>query len=428
MCDPTFKGVVAQPHTFGANISTMATHIHLKKCMFIVSRLHAARCTSSRVFSAWRAQERIRSDGSLTDSTLRESEEEIQRPESYVIGSAVQGAHTTVPEGVPPVTCSQLDVIVDFIRESSRGTNPITGRKRYCVAITGAGISTESGIPDYRSANGAYSRGFKPMTHQQFMACEENRKRYWARSYAGWNAFSAMNPNEAHIALAQLQKNGYIEKIITQNVDRLHQKGGADPHHVLELHGTTHEVMCTSCFDKFPRDTMQEWLSSRNKSILDALNRLNDKKDTVDERRRLALAGTSAPVRSDLHEQPQQNPDGDVEVDTSKLKLSVPSCPSCYTGVLKPDVVFFGDSLPPERSQQSLDIAKNASGILVVGSSVAVMSAYRLVKEAKKNGASVCIITAGETRADDIADVKFNLLAGEVLPMVSARLTSVPNV
>ena len=381
--------------------------------------------SSSRLFSTWKAQERIRSDGSLLSSSGKE--EENARPESYVIGSSVLGARTTVPEGIPPVTSEELDAIVEFIQGCSRGVNPSTGRKRYCVAITGAGISTESGIPDYRSANGAYSRGFKPMTHQQFMASEENRSRYWARSFAGWKKFSTMDPNDAHIAIAQLQRNGYIETIITQNVDRLHQKGGADPNRVLELHGTTHNVSCMQCSSLFPRDTMQEWLSSHNEDLIDYLASLNKEEDTIHEKQRLALAGTAAPVRPDLQEPPQQNPDGDVEVDTSHVQFSVPSCPSCGTGILKPDVVFFGDSLPPERSTLSLDIAKNAAGILVVGSSVAVMSAYRLVKQAKTNGASVCIITAGETRADDIADLKLHLLAGEVMPMVSSQLT-LPNI
>ncbi len=385
------------------------THIHCwNRCLSIV---HKSNCSSSRLFSTWRGQERIQRDGSLTDSTMSQSER--QRPESYVIGSAVQGARTTVPEGVPPVTSSQVDAIVDFIQECSQGIDPVGRRRRYCVAITGAGISTESGIPDYRSANGAYSRGFKPMTHQQFMASEENRSRYWYRSFAGWQAFSAMNPNKAHIALAKLQKHGYIERIITQNVDRLHQKGGADPNTVLELHGTTHQVTCMNCRNVFPRDIMQEWLSSHNEGILKRVN------DTIEERTRSAL---DAPVRADVQQEPQQNPDGDVEVDTSQLQFSVPSCPSCHVGILKPDVVFFGDSLPPERTHESLEIAKNAAGILVVGSSVAVMSAYRLVKQAKDNGAAVCILTAGETRADDIADIKFNLLAGNVLPMVCNRL------
>lgn len=376
-----------------------------------------------RLFSGWRVQERIRSDGSLSGG---ERNQETHQPESYVIGSSVPGADGgPVPNGVPPVTPEELDAIVQFIQGCSRGINPANGRSKYCVAITGAGISTESGIPDYRSANGAYSRGFKPMTHQQFMASEENRSRYWARSYAGWQTFASMNPNQAHISMAELQKNGYIDTIITQNVDRLHQKGGADPDKVLELHGTTHVVACMDCGNRFPRETMQEWLSSHNKESMETLRHLKSR--PAHEQERMALAGTAAPVRADLRELPRQNPDGDVDIDTSRVQFSVPSCPHCTTGILKPDVVFFGDSLPPERSQISVDIARHAAGILVVGSSVAVMSAYRLVKQAKDNGASICIITAGETRADNIADLKCHLLAGEVMPMVASQL-ALPNV
>lgn len=373
-------------------------------------------------FCAWKAQERILSDGTLSAGNNKEQ----GRSESYVIGSSVDGTQTTIPEGIPPVRPAELDAIVEFIQESSRGINPKHGGKRYCVALSGAGISTESGIPDYRSANGAYSRGFKPMTHQQFMASEENRSRYWARSFAGWDNFASMKPNEAHKAMARLQNNGYIEKIITQNVDRLHQKGGSKPEQVLELHGTTHNVKCTDCGHIFPRGTMQEWLSAHNVNALRKLKVLSQEEDGDSERLRLSLAGTSAPVRPDLRETPMQNPDGDVDIETSHLRFSVPACPSCTDGILKPDVVFFGDSLPPERSRLSMEIATNASGILVVGSSLSVMSAYRLVKQAKENGASICIITAGETRADSIADFKYNLLAGEVMPMVASRL-SVPN-
>ena len=343
-------------------------------------------------------QERIRGDGGLS-----------RKNESYVIGSPVGGSLQTVPPDIAPVRREQLERIIDFIESSSRGQG------QSVVVISGAGCSTESNIPDYRSPNGAYSTGFKPMTHQQFMMSDENRSRYWARSFAGWEKFSSVVPNSAHVALAELEKKNYVHTIITQNVDRLHQKAGS--RNVLELHGTTHNVVCMSCRQIFPRQEVQDMLHALNPTSCSRLQRQED------EKTRLYRAGSNDPLDSKVV---RQNPDGDVEIQQVE-DFKVPSCPSCSKGILKPDVVFFGDSLPPERTKQSIDLASNASGILVVGSSLAVMSAYRLVQRAKDNGSKICIITAGETRADHLADLKFDLLVGESLPMVSARL-AIPNV
>ena len=343
-------------------------------------------------------QERIRGDGCLS-----------RRNESYIIGSPVGGSLQTVPPDIAPVRQEQLERIVDFIEKSSRGPG------QSCVVISGAGCSTESKIPDYRSPNGAYSTGFKPMTHQQFMMSEENRSRYWARSFAGWEKFASVVPNSAHVALAELERKNYVQTVITQNVDRLHQKAGS--RNVLELHGTTHNVVCMSCRQVFPRQEVQAMLQALNPTSCNRLHRQED------ENMRLHRAGSNVPLNSKIL---RQNPDGDVEIEQVE-DFKVPSCPSCSKGILKPDVVFFGDSLPPERTKKSIEIASNASGILVVGSSLAVMSAYRLVQRAKDNGAKICIITAGETRADHLANLKFDLLVGESLPMVSARL-AIPNV
>lgn len=367
--------------------------------------------------------DRISSQGTLRNHTR-------DTTQHYVIGQSMgsdeDGKARRIVPNAPPLTMEQLDSIDEFVRENSRSSR---GLKKSIIAITGAGLSTESGIPDYRSANGAYSTGFRPMTHQQFMASAQNRSRYWARSFAGWAKFSEMQPNAAHQALAQLQSNGYIDWIITQNVDRLHQKGGSDPRKTLELHGTTHRVACMDCGHMYPRDLVQQWLARVNPDAYRIVQGIEKGESRDQEEERLARAGTNVPVQDSFKEAPQQNPDGDVELQNQKLMHSfvVPSCPNCGTGVLKPDVVFFGDSLPPGRTQTSKELASQASGVLVVGSSLAVWSAFRLVKQAKDNGASVCILTAGDTRADAIADLKLNVLAGEALPMVSTRF-QIPNV
>ena len=352
--------------------------------------------------------------------------------ESYVIGTPIHGRKPgdMVPPA-PPVQQSDLDALEEFLVSHARkkGSILVDGmHMRGVCVITGAGVSTESHVPDYRSPNGAYSTGFKPMTHQQFMASEENRSRYWSRSYAGWERFSKTMPSAPHAALAQLQSMGYVNHIITQNVDRLHHKAGSDPAKVLELHGTTHRVICMHCHALYPRELVQEWLTERNPDAARSIAALAI--DAKDETRRMLRAGTSAPVSSNFREDAaatpvMQRPDGDVELQqsSSSRAFQVPSCPTCSTGILKPDVVFFGDNLPKERQEQSIKIASNASGILVVGSSLAVWSAFRLVKAAKDRGTEVAIINVGETRADSLADVRVHAIAGEALGRLSRSPT-----
>ena len=169
---------------------------------------------------------------------------------SKAIASATSGGWgkrrpSTAPQDCPQATPTELRALADFISSSSR-----------LLVITGAGVSTESSIPDYRSKNGAYSTGFKPMTHQDFMRNDANRRRYWARSFVGWKRFAEQtSPNPAHVALSELQREGYVMTLITQNVDRLHHAAGSTD--ALELHGTTHEVVCMACGDVTPRRALQ---------------------------------------------------------------------------------------------------------------------------------------------------------------------------
>lgn len=381
--------------------------------------------------------DRINTSGELVerDDAVRKEEATVSSS-GYVIGSPVVDSEgrtkSTVPTAPPPKT-SDVESIVNFIQETSSGMQRMSLReKKSCIVVTGAGISTESGIPDYRSPSGAYSTGFKPMTHQQFMASEENRSRYWARSYAGWEKFSNVKPACAHEALARLQNIGYINHIITQNVDRLHHKAGSDARRVLELHGTTHRVVCMDCQSFYPRALVQEWLSELNPEAAQAVKSIIYPKE--EENDRLLRAGTAVPLGPSLREEKQeqliQNPDGDVELsEQASQSFKVPHCPACGSKVLKPDVVFFGDSLPTERTDLSMKLASNASGVLVVGSSLAVWSAFRLIKAAKERGAKVAVINVGETRADAITDLKVHAIAGEILTSVarSPRLL-IPNI
>ncbi|KAI5062968.1 hypothetical protein GOP47_0021515 [Adiantum capillus-veneris] len=265
------------------------------------------------------------------------------------------------------------------------------------AVLTGAGISTESGIPDYRSPNGAYSTGFKPITHQEFIRSEKSQKQYWARSYAGWKKFIAAQPGETHVALAKLELRGYVKDIITQNVDRLHHRAGSN---AFELHGTTHEVICLNCSNITSRHEFQNRVKELNPEwalAVEAVEKGN--------------AGLSAGM--------QQRPDGDLEIGESfwEGRFQIPSCEIC-SGVLKPNVVLFGDNLPKLRSENSLAMISKADAVLVLGSSLMVLSAFRLAKAAYDMKKPLAIVNIGSTRADGLASLKIECRTGEILARV----------
>lgn len=302
-----------------------------------------------------------------------------------------------VPEAAPPST-KDIDLLYKFFDESAN-----------VVVLTGAGISTESGIPDYRSPDGAYSSGFRPITHQQFIRSSKARRRYWARSYAGWRRFTAAQPGPAHIALASFEKAGRVKFMITQNVDRLHHRAGSDP---LELHGTVYTVMCIDCGYSFSRHLFQDQLKAVNPKWATAIENLK-------------LDNTPG---SDKSFGMKMRPDGDVEIDEKfwEEDFHIPTCPEC-DGVLKPDVVFFGDNVPKARADQAMEAAKGCDAFLVVGSSLMTMSAFRLVRAAHDAGASTAIVSVGPTRADDFVRLKINARCGEILPrLLDTGSLSVP--
>jgi NAD-dependent protein deacetylase/lipoamidase sirtuin 4 len=271
-------------------------------------------------------------------------------------------------------------------------------RGRRSVALAGAGCSTESGIPDYRGPAGSL-RNRQPMQYREFVGSPEGRARYWSRSAVGWPVFSAARPNAAHEALAALEGVGVLEGVITQNVDGLHQAAGSRD--VVELHGSLDRVRCLDCGASVARADFQEILVSLNAAWLGGV--------------REAREGAAASA-----------PDGDADLPTERLSsFRVPACGEC-DGVLKPDVVFFGENVPRERVDAAWSLLDRAEALLVVGSSLTVFSGRRFVYGAQKAGKPVAIVNAGATRADALANVKVDARLGAVLPLLARELLGHP--
>jgi NAD-dependent SIR2 family protein deacetylase len=261
----------------------------------------------------------------------------------------------------------------------------VAGRR--VVALTGAGCSTESGIPDYRGA-GTPSPARKPIQHDAFLRRTEVRQRYWARATVGWARFSRARPNAAHHALAELEQAGVVAGVITQNVDRLHQQAGS--RQVVELHGALAEVDCLDCGASEPRGELQDRLVAVNPGWLN---------------RASVLA-----------------PDGDADLpQTEVASFEVVGCRSCG-GTLKPAVVFFGGSVAEQTLARAWHLFEEASVLLVVGSSLAVYSGFRFARRASERGMPIAVVNLGPTRADDLAQVRIEERAGDVLPRLAARL------
>jgi NAD-dependent SIR2 family protein deacetylase len=256
------------------------------------------------------------------------------------------------------------------------------------VVLSGAGLSTDSGIPDYRGATGSLRR-HTPMTYQTFTRDPRGRHRYWARSFVGWRQIRAARPNAGHRAVADLQAGGWVGPVITQNVDGLHQAGGASD--VLELHGGLDRTVCLGCGHVAGRAELDERLQAANPAF----------GPQVDE----------------------VNPDGDAELPDELLDgFVMVDCLACGDGPLKPDVVFFGETVPRDRVERSFAAVERAGSLLVLGSSLTVMSGYRFVLRAAKLGIPVAIVNVGPTRGDAKADVRVDAPLGEVLPQLARRL------
>jgi len=244
-------------------------------------------------------------------------------------------------------------------------------RAQRLFVLTGAGCSTDSGIPDYRDADGQWKRT-PPVTYQAFMGEPATRQRYWARSLLGWPRFGQARPNGTHSALAVLEARGQLEVLLTQNVDRLHQRAGSQA--VIDLHGRLDQVRCMGCEARTPRDVFQQRLLDHNPGW--------DRLDAA------------------------QAPDGDADLEGVDFSaFQVPACPHCG-GILKPDVVFFGESVPRERVAAVHAHLARADAVLVVGSSLMVYSGFRFVQAAATAGLPVAALNLGRTRADALLSLK----------------------
>ncbi|WP_414843697.1 Sir2 family NAD-dependent protein deacetylase [Microbacterium sp. Root180] len=266
----------------------------------------------------------------------------------------------------------------------SRAIDALAGRR--IAILTGAGVSTDSGIPDYRG-RGAPVR--TPMTAEQFLANEAARRRYWVGSHLGWRTFAAAEPNDGHRAIAELEQSGVATGVVTQNVDGLHVRAGS--RRVVELHGTMRRVFCTHCGQVFDRRDLAVRVEADNPWI------------TVPDS--VALG-----------------PDGDVLPESSD-GFVVPQCTVCG-GMLKPDVVFFGEFIPAEKFREAEQLVQASDGLVIAGSSLVVNSGIRLLERARRRRLPVVIVNRGVTRADARATVKVDAGTSEVLRALAGALPS----
>ncbi|MFF1251453.1 NAD-dependent protein deacetylase [Pseudarthrobacter sp. NPDC058329] len=288
---------------------------------------------------------------------------------------------------MPPVAAArpsrdELDVLF-HIRDVLAG-------RRFAL-LTGAGLSTDSGIPDYR---GPGSPPRTPMTYQEFLKEAANRQRYWARNHIGWSHLRHADPNQGHHAAAQLERLGYLTGLITQNVDRLHEDAGSI--NVVDLHGRYDQVVCLDCRRTYSRRLLAGVLEELNPGFLS----------------RAAETGLV-----------EMAPDADATVEDKALISSfvVAVCPACG-GTLKPDFVYFGENVPKERVERSYAMVDDGGALVVAGSSLTVMSGLRFVRHAAKDGKPVIIINRGQTRGDDKATIKLEAGVSEALGWLAAEL------
>ncbi len=271
-------------------------------------------------------------------------------------------------------------------RDARRLADFLRGRR--VVVLTGAGVSTESGIPDYRGPE-TRQRARNPVQYNAFVGDAAARERYWMRSTAGFPRFAQAQPNSAHRALAQMEASGGVLGVITQNVDRLHHRAGSA--NVVELHGSMADIRCLSCEARYDRPAFQRALADRNPHV--------------------ALASTD-----------RLAPDGDAEIELSQ-PFVVPPCSACG-GVLKPDVVFFGESVPKPKVEAAWHLYEQADALLVAGTSLAVYSGFRFVHRAMREQKPYAIATVGPTRGDEGATVKVETPLGILLTQVARHLSA----
>lgn len=277
------------------------------------------------------------------------------------------------------MTVEMLDDVADAV---AAAVDVLAGRR--IAVLTGAGLSTDSGIPDYRG-KGAPVR--TPMTIEQYLSSDEARRRYWVGSHLGWRAFAAASPNVGHRAIARLEELGLATGVVTQNVDGLHVRAGS--RRVVELHGTMRRIFCTHCGQVFDRRDFAVRVEADNPWI-------------------------NQPENIEL------GPDGDVLPESTE-GFVVPSCTVCG-GVIKPDVVFFGEFIPAEKFREAEQLVRGSEALLIAGSSLVVNSGIRLLERARRRRLPIVIVNRGETRGDARATLKIDAGASEVLERLATDL------
>jgi NAD-dependent SIR2 family protein deacetylase len=313
-------------------------------------------------------------DARLTGERRQASRRTVVRVDTMVARATAAGvSRVTLPA---ERAAEALDTLTDLVAEGG------------VLVLSGAGISTESGIPDYRGPSSTARRA-TPMTYQTFTTDPGARRRYWARSHLGWQLVGGARPNRGHRAVAALQDAGLLSGVVTQNVDGLHQAAGARD--VTDLHGRLDRVRCLDCGRLSARDELHARLAAANSDW------------------HAIAAGV--------------NPDGDVDLADSALAgFRTVDCDDC-AGVLKPDVVFFGETVPPDRVARCYELLAGSRSLLVLGSSLTVMSGHRFVLRAARDGRPVAIVNQGTTRGDRYAAVTVDAPIGTVLPAVAAKVT-----
>ncbi|XP_071236478.1 NAD-dependent protein lipoamidase sirtuin-4, mitochondrial isoform X2 [Salvelinus alpinus] len=304
------------------------------------------------------------------------------RPLALCWAAPGRRASSSVPEGIQSFVPTSSTIDAHALEQ----LQAFLSRATRLFVITGAGLSTESGIPDYRSEGvGLYARtDRRPMQYAEYIRSAKSRQRYWARNYMGWPQFSSHQPNSAHLALQQWEEQGKVHWLVTQNVDALHSKAGHQG--LTELHGCAHRVLCLGCGAVSPREDLQKRFKALNPSWG-------------------AQAGGVAP-------------DGDVFIeDEQVLHFRVPSCKDCG-GILKPEVTFFGDTVNRRTVQFVHERLAESDAVLVAGSSLQVYSGYRFLLAAADQKIPVAILNIGSTRADHLAEFRVSARCGEVLSVI----------
>lgn len=286
----------------------------------------------------------------------------------------VGAAHAHAPQGAP--SSAEIEQAVTLLRG------------RTLAVLTGAGISTDSGIPDYR---GPDSPPRRPMTYQQFVGDPDFRRTYWARNHVGWQHVDRTRPNAGHRAVARLEQAGVALGVITQNVDRLHQLAGS--RRVIDLHGTYADVVCLSCGLQITREDLAERLDELNPGFTEAVGAIAD----------VEVA-----------------PDADAVIESTE-GFVVADCPRCG-GILKPDIVYFGENVPRERVDAAFALVDEAEAVLVAGSSLTVLSGRRFVTHARRAGMPVVIVNRGATRGDPHADLRIDAGTSPTLTALAEAL------